>query len=157
MDVHAVVGLDAVDGLDLGAPALAQLPVGTTIEDSTLEQRTLERAASDGDYLSASMRCLTYAVGLAQRYLQLHDKLGLRTGNGLTLILLCPDCQGQAQHTHEKRNPSHGYFISLFFSMVQSLRCRMPGVLPSNIFAACLSPFSCHWSQASATMLNSPP
>ena len=49
------------------------------------------------------------------------------------------------------------YFTLAFFSNVQSLRCRMAGLSPTNIFEASWLPFSCQSSQARATMANSPP
>ena len=40
------------------------------------------------------------------------------------------------------------YFTLAFFSKVQSLRCKMAGLSPVNIFEASWSPFSCQSSQA---------
>ena len=44
-----------------------------------------------------------------------------------------------------------------FFSTVQSGRCSRPQGFPLSIAAASLSPLSCHSSQASAAIENSPP
>ena len=48
MDIYAIVGLDAVDGLQLGAQVLAVallvLIVGTTGDDGSFELRTFENA-----------------------------------------------------------------------------------------------------------------
>lgn len=49
------------------------------------------------------------------------------------------------------------HFTLSFFWSVQSGRCRMAGLSPTNIFDASLSPLSCQSSHARATMANSPP
>lgn len=66
VDVDAVVGLDAVDGLQLGTAALGQLPVGTAVEDGAFQTRSLKGSASDGYHraFAVGVSRLPYRPGL---------------------------------------------------------------------------------------------
>ena len=80
VDVDAVVGLDAIDGFEFGAAgAVGYLIVGTAIDDGSLDIRTFESAACNGNNSTSAVLRLTAGIGLAQRDLQLHGKLQLRS------------------------------------------------------------------------------
>lgn len=49
------------------------------------------------------------------------------------------------------------YFTLAFLTIVQSFRCSIAGLSPTNIFDASWSPLSCQSSHARATIANSPP
>ena len=102
VDVHAVVGADAVDGLYLGAPLrVGQLVVGTAIQDGAFQQWPLEGAARDGDDGAAPVLGLAAVVGLAQRHFQLQGELQVGAFGGLSL--LCLGTEGQHRHEGDKK------------------------------------------------------
>lgn len=77
MDADAVVGADAVDGFEFGTVTLLidELVVGTAGEDLTMDQRTFEGAASDGDDEAFAMRGGTYAEGSIDLDVELEGEL----------------------------------------------------------------------------------
>ena len=79
MYIDAVVGFDAIDGFKFRAVggAVSQLVVSSAIDDGSLDVRTFESAARNGNNSTSSVLCLATGIGFAQRDLQLHDELQL--------------------------------------------------------------------------------
>ena len=77
MDADAVVGADAVDGFEFGAVALLidELIVGTTCQDLSVNQRTFEGTAGDGDDEAFAMRGGAYAEGSIDLDVELEGEL----------------------------------------------------------------------------------
>ena len=60
MYIDAIIGFDAIDGFELGAAGtVGYLIVGTAIDDGTLDVRTLESAARNGNNGASAVLRLT--------------------------------------------------------------------------------------------------
>ncbi len=95
VDIHTVVSLDGVDGLQLsaGAVGVGQLVVGSAIENGAVDGGSDKGASGDGDHDATTMLRVTNGIGLTQCHSQLHDELqsgivlgriGLRTKTDTT-------------------------------------------------------------------------
>ena len=90
VDIDTIVGLDAVDGLELCATFGIQLIIGTTIYDGSLDARAFEGATSNGNYGAATMLGVVNTKSLSKCNLELQGKLQLWS---LGLLYLCADIE----------------------------------------------------------------
>ena len=69
MDIYAVVGLDAVDGFNFGAPfGIGHLIVGSAVDDGAFQQRSFKGAACDGDNGAPSVLRFTHGISGIERH-----------------------------------------------------------------------------------------
>ena len=71
MNVDAVIGTDAVDGLQFRALFCVQLVVGSAVDDGAFQFRALEGSACDRDDGASAVLGIIYAVCFANGDLQL--------------------------------------------------------------------------------------
>ena len=107
MDVNTVVGLDAVDGLNLRASTVCHLVVGTARNDGSFDVGALERSTRDGDDGAASARCLAHRIGFVERHFQLHHKLQLRSFWSYLIVGLGAGSQRHDGHNDQEKDFLH--------------------------------------------------
>lgn len=105
VDVHTVIGTDAIDGFHFGAAMclILQLVICSAWEDGALELRAFEGSAHDGDDHTVAMRGLSYRVGAFTLYFEIHDMLQLRS-------VLLGLCRQGTRGEHECREKSVDFF-----------------------------------------------
>ena len=96
VDIDTVIGLDAIDSLELGATgAVGYLIVGTAIDDGSLDIRPFESTARNGNNSTSAVLRLTTGIGLAECDLQLHDELQLWSVFGNFNLCAGVECECQ--------------------------------------------------------------
>ena len=101
MDIHAIVGLNTVDGLQLCASVgISQLIVGTAADNRALDIGTLEGAASDGNHGASAVLGVVDGESAVECNLQLKGEFQFWSRHRLGLLSLCAGTQcehGQQQ------------------------------------------------------------